>query len=37
MVGAQGVLTGSVAKNGNSVRLDARLVDVGQRQHRGRA
>lgn len=28
MVGAQGVLTGSVAKNGNSVRLDARLVDV---------
>lgn len=28
MVGAQGVLTGSVAKTGNSVRLDARLVDV---------
>ncbi len=28
MVGAQGVLTGSVAKTGNSVRLDARLIDV---------
>ncbi|WP_243438661.1 FlgO family outer membrane protein [Fundidesulfovibrio soli] len=28
MVGAQGVLTGSVAKTGASVRLDARLVDV---------
>lgn len=28
MVGAQGVLTGSVAKNGGSVRLDARLIDV---------
>lgn len=28
MVGAQGVLTGSVAKTGQSVRLDARLVDV---------
>lgn len=29
MVGAQGVLTGSVVKSGGSVRLDARLVDVG--------
>ena len=28
MVGAQGVLTGSVAKTGQSVRLDARLIDV---------
>ncbi|GAB6037988.1 hypothetical protein JCM15519_25470 [Fundidesulfovibrio butyratiphilus] len=28
MVGAQGVLTGSVAKTGGSVRLDARLIDV---------
>jgi TolB-like protein len=28
MVGAQGVLTGSVAKTGSSVRLDARLIDV---------
>lgn len=28
MVGAQGVLTGSVAKTGNAVRLDARLIDV---------
>lgn len=28
MVGARGVLTGSVAKTGNSVRLDARLIDV---------
>lgn len=28
MVGAQGVLTGSVAKTGGSVRMDARLIDV---------
>jgi len=28
MVGAQGVLTGSVAKTGSSVRMDARLIDV---------
>lgn len=28
MVGAQGVLTGSVAKTANAVRIDARLIDV---------
>lgn len=28
MVGAQGVLTGSVARTGASVRMDARLIDV---------
>ncbi|GFK94783.1 hypothetical protein NNJEOMEG_02631 [Fundidesulfovibrio magnetotacticus] len=28
MVGARGVLTGSVARTGGSVRLDARLIDV---------
>lgn len=28
LLGAQGVLTGSVAKTGSSVRLDARLIDV---------
>ena len=28
LLGAQGVLTGSVAKTGGSVRMDARLIDV---------